>query len=91
MLLDGGDNIVDFIAYADPATIEDTSTLPVPGNNESWERRFGDVDTDSASDWVLRASGEATPGVVAVSPVPEPAGLSLLGLAGLAAVRRRRA
>ena len=99
LLLDGGDNIVDFIDYAVAtairSTADNTPTLALAGssagNNESFERRFGDVDTDSASDWVLRPDGAATPGVVAVSSVPEPTSLALLGVAGLAALRRRRA
>ena len=91
LLLDGSDAIVDFIDYANVVAPDNTATLVTPGGNESWERRFGDVDTDSASDWVLRADGAATPGVVALSPVPEPTGLALLGVAGLAGLRRRRA
>ena len=52
------------------------------GANQSYERVPADTDTDSASDWVLRTSGNATPGAVTV---PEPAGLGLLA-AGAAAV-----
>jgi hypothetical protein len=55
--------------------------------NQSYERVPADTDTDSASDWVLRTSGNATPGMVTI---PEPAGLGLLGAAALGLLARRR-
>lgn len=66
---------------------------PTLGSNQSMERVPADVDTDSASDWIVRASGQATPGQVTLSVVPEPGALSVLALAAAvgAASRRRRA
>ena len=55
------------------------------GSNQSYERVPPNEDTNSASEWVVRLTGTATPGVV-----PEPAALSLLAASGLALLRRRR-
>jgi hypothetical protein len=55
--------------------------------NQTYERVPADQDTNSASDWVVRVSNAATPGVVTL---PEPASVGLLSLAGLALVRRPR-
>ncbi len=61
---------------------------PTLAGNQSYERVPANQDTNSASDFVVRTTGTATPGAVTV---PEPAALSLLGLGGIAMLRRRRA
>lgn len=57
------------------------------GGNESYERVPANQDTDSVSDWIVRASGEATPGVVTI---PEPASLGFMGLASLLLLGKRK-
>jgi hypothetical protein len=57
--------------------------------NQSYERVPADIDTNALSDFTIRASGAATPGVVTV---PEPAAmLSLAGVGAMLIARRRRA
>jgi hypothetical protein len=55
------------------------------GSNQSYERVPPGTDTNTASDWVVRTTGTATPG-----QIPEPATASLAAIAaGLLALRRR--
>ena len=64
------------------------SGAPTLTGNQSYERVPADLDTDSASDWIVRPSGTATPGVVFI---PEPASISLLLIASAVfGLRRRR-
>ncbi len=60
---------------------------PLLGSNQSYERINALSDTDTAADWIVRTTGTATPGVVSV---PEPAALSLLMLAAVPFLRRRK-
>jgi len=55
------------------------------GSNQSYERVPANNDTNTASDWVVRTTGTATPG-----QVPEPASFSVLALAGVSLLRRSR-
>ncbi|MGB7157772.1 MAG: lamin tail domain-containing protein [Tepidisphaeraceae bacterium] len=55
--------------------------------NQSYERVPANQDTNTVSDWVVRTTGTATPGVVTV---PEPASIGLALMGGLLAVRRPR-
>lgn len=63
------------------------SGAPTLAGNQSLERVPANVDTNSAADFIVRASGQATPGVVSV---PEPATLAALGGVGVATLVRRR-
>ena len=60
---------------------------PTLAGNRSLERVPADRDTNAAADVIVRASGNATPGVVSV---PEPASLAALAGVALVAIRRRR-
>lgn len=55
--------------------------------NQSYERVPADQDTNNASDWIVRTSNTATPGLIFI---PEPASLSLLVFGGAAFMGRRR-
>ncbi len=87
LLLGENDEILDATAHG--GTWGDFNLAQL-GNNESWERVPAGVDTDTAADWVLRLDGEATPGVVTTTPVPEPASVGLVAAGGLVMLRRRR-
>lgn len=78
--VDGGNHGTVTTFYPGAATL---------GSNQSYERIMSDIDTDSVNDWVVRTSGSATPGQVAVS-APEPAALGAIGMAGTALLWRRR-
>ena len=86
LIVNGDDEIVDGANFGDATKFFDGPALAA---NESMERVPANVDTDSGDDWVVRASGEATPGAVTV---PEPAGLGLVafGAVGLLGRRARR-
>ena len=86
-IIDPDGNVVDGVSYG---TITTFTTLTFSGTNATWERVPANVDTNTASDWVLRTSGNATPGVVTV---PEPVSASVLGAVagvGLLGTRVRR-
>lgn len=60
---------------------------PTLGTNQSYERVPALTDTNTADEWVVRPSGQATPGAVTV---PEPAGLGVLVVAAAGLLSRRR-
>lgn len=77
--IDGSNHGTATSFFTGPATLT---------GNQSYERVPANQDTNSASDWVVRTTGTATPGVVTV---PEPVAIGTLGLiGGLALARRRR-
>lgn len=98
-IANGGDDVGLLASGSTPSSFtfldgsnHGTVTTFFPGaatlaGNQSYERINGLIDTDTASDWVVRTTGNATPGVVVV---PEPAALWLLMLAAVPLLRRRK-
>jgi hypothetical protein len=78
-----------FVDGSNHGTVQTFFTgAPTLLGNQSYERFPANQDTDSASDWVVRPSNNATPGFVSI---PEPS-LSpfLIGAASLLGLRGRR-
>jgi hypothetical protein len=88
VLLDQDDTIIDRVNLNGTAT-QYAGLGNVPANG-SLERVPADIDTNTVADFVVRTAGNATPGVVTLSAVPEPTSLSFLGAGGLALLARRR-
>ena len=63
------------------------SGAPTLAGNQSYERVPANQDTNDASDWVVRLSNTATPGLVTI---PEPISCSLVLIGAAALVQRRR-
>lgn len=83
LLLGPDDAIADTVSWGNPSAF-DPGLASDEADGQSYER-VGPIDTDTAADWQL--GNPSSPGV---APVPEPAGLAVLGVAGLAVLRRRR-
>jgi hypothetical protein len=88
VILDPDDNVIDRAEHGN--TNSDPSKVwPVLGANQSYERVPANVDTNSPSDFVVRTSGNATPGQVTLA-VPEPGSIALLSVGAMALLGRRR-
>jgi hypothetical protein len=81
----GGFTFVDGANHGTSSTFfSGAATLAV---NQSYERINPYEDTNTAADWIVRTSGTATPGVVAI---PEPSSLVFVSIGGAIAFFRRR-
>jgi hypothetical protein len=84
-LVDPEDNIIDRADHGNAS-----GTWPKLGANQSYERVPADQDTNAPSDFIVRTSGNATPGVVTLVVVPEPGSVALLAVGTIALLGRRR-
>ncbi|HOX59928.1 MAG TPA: lamin tail domain-containing protein [Candidatus Paceibacterota bacterium] len=84
LIVDPFDNIVDGANHGDVTKF--FTGAPTLADNQSYER-ISPVDTDTAADWVVRTTGNATPGFTSI---PEPSALALGLLAASLLVIRRR-
>ncbi len=77
-----------------PAARADTFTIDAMGLNGSTDNDMSRIDFNDAAGtptiW-SGANGQMTGGTATLNVVPEPATLCLLGLGGLAALRRKKA
>jgi MYXO-CTERM domain-containing protein len=85
LLLGPSDEIVDMVSWGN-AFAFDPGLPDGELDGQSYER-ISLFDTDTAADWQFGTPN--SPGTVPTS-VPEPAGLGILGLGGIALLRRRR-
>ena len=79
---------VDYVGFGSADTFEGTAAAPSPSSTMSISRTVLGVDTNNnGADFSVTAPSPTNSG----STVPEPTSLAIIGLAGLGALRRRRA
>lgn len=88
VLLGPDDSILDAVSWGGTFAFSPGLNADAEGDGQSYYRINPNVDTDTASDWALGAL--SSPGVVAVTPVPEPMTLSLVLVGGACLALRRR-